>query len=46
MENEEQELQEDIEPKKPSNPFKKAKTTGKTVVNTTYNFAKKIKRKI
>lgn len=42
MENEEQELQEDIEPKKPSNPFKKAKTTGKTVVNTTYNFAKKI----
>lgn len=39
----EEELQQvDNEPTKPSNPLKRAKTTGKTVVNTTYNFAKKI----
>lgn len=40
---EEEELQEvEQEPTKPSNPLKRAKTTGKTAVKTTYNFAKKV----
>lgn len=44
MDNEEELQQIDNEPKKPSNPFKRAKTKGKTIINTTYNFSKKIIR--